>query len=458
MRSTRFFFILSIVLLILLAGCGGECKTAADCKGKLASAFAPACTDKKCVYNPIPNVCGNNACEKEEDKGNCEVDCGTCKGQVQGTKYLVYNKVGDKCLEDVTASTIKPIYTSADIPSGGDKFKIDTIYGQPFNLKRDTFGVTITLTEQGKDNRDEHIISAELTATTKDKRQITLSRQEVDKYLWTTGSAVKEDIALDFPTAELEGELTNVILKVQYEYSYVQAGKKTQKQGVLQNRYKETFVFVKPSSTYPCPNCNDNNPGTRDYCSPQTNNFCKHEPIPNTCGNSKCDGAENKCTCQQDCGVCAGSAGAFLEFTCQGTNCATQLKSGATQQPSIFFDDRSLGPVQLNNNYKFKNPFNIKTDAFDLSFKIYRIDPAVSGLKIDTVRILEGQEQIAEVPVDKELSDKITTVTVQIPSIVEPEEEHNLLLAVWYTYTQSGQEKQGSYQKPLGKITLINPG
>jgi hypothetical protein len=459
MKKRSLAFILSIALLIVLSGCGGECKTAAECKGKPTSAFTPACTDKKCVYTPIPNICGNNVCEKTEDKGNCEIDCGTCKGAVQGSKYLVYNKVGDKCLEDVTASSIKPIYSSVDIPSGGDKFKIDTLYSQPFNLKRDTFGITITLAEQGKDNRDEHIINAELTATTKDRRQITLARQDIDKYLWTTGSAIKEDIILDFPTVELEGELTNLILKLQYEYSYVQAGKKTQKQGTLQNRYKETFVFVKPTSVYPCPaSCDDKNPGTRDYCGPQTNYFCKHEPIPNMCGNSKCDGAENKCTCPQDCGVCSGSAGAFLEFTCQGTNCATQLKAGATQQPSTLFDDRSLGPVQLNNNYKFKNPFNIKTDKFELDFKTYRVDPAVTGVKIDTIRILEGQEQMAEVQVDKELSEKITTVTVQIPSIVEPEEEHNPVLAVWYTYTQSGQEKQGSYQKPLGKITLINPG
>lgn len=459
MQKRSLAFILTIVLLIILAGCGGECKTAAECKGKPASAFTPACTDKKCVYTPIANICGNNVCETGEDKGSCEVDCGACKGAVAGSKTLFYVKVGDKCLEDVDAKSIKPVYSSADIPSGGDRFKLDTVYSQPFNLKRDTFGVTITLGEQGANNRDEHIINAELTATTKDRRTITLARQNVDKYLWTAGSAIKEDIILDFPTAEIEGELTNLILKIQYDYSLMQAGKKTQKQGTLQNRYKETFVFVKPSSTYPCPaNCNDNNPGTRDFCNAQTNYFCKHEPIPNMCGNGKCDGAENKCTCPQDCGVCSGSAGTFLEYSCEGSNCVTQMKAGATQQPSTLFDDRSLGPVQLNNNYKFKNPFNIKTDEFELDFKLYRVDPAVSGVKIDTVRILEGQEQLAEIAVGKELSEKITEVKVKIPSLIEPEEEHNLLLGVWYTYTQNGEEKQGSYQKPLGKITLINPG
>ncbi|MEM3154373.1 MAG: hypothetical protein QW165_02270 [Candidatus Woesearchaeota archaeon] len=459
MEKRSLAFILSIALLLILAGCGGECKTAADCKGKPASAFKAECTDKKCVYTPIPNVCGNGKCETGEDRGNCEIDCGPCKGAVPGSKYLFYTKVGDKCLEDVEAGRIKPVYSTAEIPSGGDRFKIDTVYNQPFNLKRDTFGITITLGEQGAANRDERIVSAELTATTKDRRTITIARQTIDKYLWTAGSALKEDIILDFPTVELEGELSNLILKIQYEYSIIQAGKKTQKQGILQNRYKENFFFVKPSTAYPCPaSCDDKNPGTRDFCGPQTNYFCRHEPIPNMCGNGKCDGAENKCTCPQDCGVCAGSAGTYLEYKCEGSMCVTQLKAGTTQQPSTLFDDRSIGPVQLNNNYKFKNPFNIKTDKFEFDFKIYRIDPAVSNVKIDTIRLLEGQEQITEVNVGKELSDKTTTVEATIPSIAEPEEEHNILLGVWYSYTQNNQEKQGSYQKPLGKITLINPG
>jgi len=460
MKHQRILLILGIVALLILAGCRGECKTAADCTAKSSNAFTTACTDKKCVYTPIPNACGNRNCETGEDRGNCQQDCGPCKGKVIGSQYMEYATVGDKCLEEVIPSLVKPIYSSADMSSGGDKFKIDTIYEQPFNLKKDTFDITVTLAEQGQNNRDERIITAELTATTKDKRTITLARRSINKYLWTAGSQIKEDLILEFPTAELEGELTNLILKIQYEYAILQAGKKTIKQGTLQNRYKEKFIFAKPTTTYQCPtNCDDKNPGTRDYCSAQTNYFCRHDPIPNACGNFICDGAENKCTCPQDCGVCGGGAGNFLDYTCQGAQCITILKTGVTIQPNTLFDDRSLGPVQLNNNYKFPTPFNIKTDKFQLDFKIYRIDPAVSGMKIQTVRLLEGQQQLAEQEVGKELSeDKPTTVTVTIPSITEPEEEHTINLGVWYSYTQSGQEKQGNFQKALGKITLINPG
>ena len=56
------------------------------------------------------------------------------------------------------------------------------------------------------------------------------------------------------------------------------------------------------------------------------------------------------------------------------------------------------------------------------------------------------------------LSEDVKIISVNIPSIVEPEEEHALTLRVWYKYVQNGEEKKGNYQKALGKITLINPG
>ncbi len=448
-----------IVALLLLAACGkSECKKDVDCS---RAHFTGKCVDKKCSYTPVPNECGNKKCEEanKEDKCACPVDCGICEGKVPDSKFLVQQCIQDKCIEDVEESQIKPYFSTADITSSGDKFKIATIYPQPFNMKKDTFSITVTLADQGQSNSDEHIINAELTATTKDKRTITLVRTDIDKYLWTEGSSIFEGLIIDFPTTEIESELTNLALKIQYEYSITQAGKKTVKQATLQNRYKEKFMFVKPSASYPCPaNCDDKNAGTKDTCGAQTNFFCKHEPIPNTCGNFKCDGSENRCTCPTDCGVCSGSAGNFLDFACKTNKCITQLKAGVSVQPNSLFDDRSLGPVQLNNNYKYNSPLNIKEDEFNLDFKIYRIDPSVSKFTIETIRILEGTQQLVEVAVGKELNDKPTPVIVKIPSIQQPEEEHSLNIGVWYKYTQGDQEKTGSFQKQLGKMTLINPG
>jgi hypothetical protein len=451
--------ILCIMALLILAACGKtECKKDIDCN---RAHFTAKCVEKKCVYTPIPNECGNGECETGENKCNCEDDCGTCAGKVPNSQYLVMQCTPDnkECLEDVASGQVKPFYSSSDVSSAGDKFKIDTIYNLPFNLKKDTFGITIMLSEQGASNKDEHMISAELTATTKDKRTITLTRHDINKYLWTEGSTIQEELILDFPTAELEGELTNLALKIQYEYSITQAGKKITKQATITHKYKEKMIFVKPAATYPCPaSCDDKNPGTKDSCGAQTSYFCKHEPVSNACGNYKCDGNENKCTCMQDCGICAGSAGNFLDYTCQSNKCVTILKTGATIQPNSLFDDRSLGPVQLNNNYQYNNPFDIKKDTFDFDFKVYRADPKVSDVIIETIRILEGSQQIIEVEVGKTLSDKPTEVKIKIPSIIEPEEEHAFTIGVWYKYTVEGQEKAGNFQKQLGKITLINPG
>ncbi len=453
----RLVFILTIAGLLILAACAkAECKTDADCTRQY---FTARCEDKKCIDTPIPNECGNSLCEPPENPCNCPEDCKPpCTGKVPNTKYLVQQCVQDQCVESVPPEQVKPIYSSADQTSAGDKFKIDTIYNQPFNMKKDTFGIMLALMQQAPQNKDEKILNAELTATTKDGRTITLGRINIDKNIWQ-GGVIKEEIILDFPTAELEGELTNLLMKIQYEYSVLQAGKKTPRQATMQNRYREKFTFVRPTASYPCPaSCDDQNPGTRDYCGPQTNYFCMHEPIPNVCGNFKCEGAETKCSCPQDCGPCAGSAGNFLDYTCQGTQCTTILKSGVSVQPNSLFDDRSLGPVRLNNNYKFNNPFNIKEDKFALEFKIYQIDPTASDMTIETVRMLEGQQQIAEVQPNQKLSATPTTVEITIPSIVDPEEEHTLTLGIWYKYVAGGEEKRGSFQKPLGKITLINPG
>jgi len=451
-------FILSVAVLLLLAACKTECKKDADC---IKQHFTGKCVDKKCSYIAVPNECGNGQCEEGagENKCTCAADCGQCIGKVPNTQFLTQQCIQNMCIEDVQAIQVKPIYSSVDQSYAGDKFKIDTIYNLPFNLKKDTFDVAVTLTQQAPQNKDAHLLNLELIATTKDRRTITLARQDINKYLWTAGSTIKEEVAIDFPTAELEGELTGLVLKIQYEYSVTQAGKKTQKQGTLQARYEGKFIFAKPTANYPCPkDCNDKNPGTRDYCGAQTNYFCKHEPIAGACGNFKCDGSETKCSCLQDCGHCSGSAGNFLDYTCQGTSCITILKTGATVQQVPLFDDRSLGPVQLQNNYKFNTPFNIKTDKIQLDFTLYRADPTVSHFTLETVRLLEGQQQLAEMQVDKELGDKPTLVSITIPSIVAPEEEHQPTLAVWYRYTQNGQEKTGKFEKQLGKITLINPG
>ena len=449
----------AVILLLVLAACSSaECKKDLDCTAKPLSAFTPSCTEGICQYNPLPNVCGNEKCDASENKCTCDTDCGACAGAVSGSQYLTQQCVKTECTQDVKQNLVKPAFASQEASSSGDKFKLDTAYSQPFNLKKDTMGLTITLSLPSAQNFEHNILRLELTGQTKDRRTITLISKDVNKHLWTLGSTLEEELVLDFPTPELEGELSNLILKVYYEFTQKQSGKSTKRQSTFQATFKDKFIFVKPNAQYPCPaSCDDKNPGTRDTCSQQTDFFCKHEPIQGACGNFICDSAENKCSCASDCGPCQGSAGNFLDFTCKANTCAAVLKPGVVIEPNSLFDDRSLGPFQLNNNYKFNNPLNIKTDKINLDFKIYRKDPSIENIIIETVRLLEGQQQLAEINPNQQLSEQPATIQVSIPSIAEPEEEHSIVLGIWYKYDQSGTTKQGNFQKPLGKITLVNP-
>lgn len=448
----RYSFIIGIVALLLLAACG-ECSKDTDCASR--TAFSAACVDSKCTYTPIPDVCGNNRCDGNENKCTCPQDCGRCEGKVAGTQYLGEKCDGDTCVEDVIVPT-KPIYSAADIGVAGDKFKLETEYQSPFNIRKDTFITTLTLTSAANDNI--RIKSLELTGLTSDRRTILLGTKQVNKPIWTPGQAILEQLPLDFPTGDLEGELTNLQLSIVYDYVITQGGKETLREATMKHRYMDRFIFVKPSVTYACPaSCDDNNPATRDSCGPETNFFCRHEPIPNTCGNFVCDARENKCTCPQDCGPCQGDIGQFLTLSCKSAQCVPILKSDVPVEENSIFDDRSLGPIQLNNNYNFNNPFNVKEDAFELLFSVYRIDPLITDFKITTIRLLEGQQQIAELQFNQNVGKTPVMASLTIPSLAQPEETRQVALAVWYSYKQSGNDRQGNYQKPLGKIVFLNP-
>lgn len=455
----RYLVILALVLLLLAACSKAECKTNSDCTLKPANAFTPKCDEeKKCQYTPIPNTVGNGECEEGENSCTAPADCKPpCTGKVPGSTLLEQRCVNKECVQD--AASAKPLLVTSEATSAGDKFKIDTEYNQPFNLKKDVLTLTIGLTAASQ-NKDHIITRAEITAQTKEKRTVTLARKDVAKPLFNGGSIVEEFI-LDFP-ADIQAELSNVILTLSYDYNVLTSGKKTPKQSTAKITYREKFTYVNPQTAATCPppaevlkKCDDKNPGTRDSCDP-TNGFCKHEPIAGACGNFKCDSIENKCTCAQDCGTCTGSAGAYTDYSCRSSQCVTTLKSGVTAESQSIFDDRNLGPVQLNNNFKFNNPYNAKRDKINVDFKIYQQDPSVTRVVIETVRILQGQQQLAEANPNLELSSTPSSVSLQLPAPTEAEEELAPSVNVWYMYVKNDKEERGTFQKPLGKVTVIS--
>ena len=222
-------------------------------------------------------------------------------------------------------------------------------------------------------------------------------------------------------------------------------------------------MWVRPEKPYPCPTECEPKEGTIANCNPTTG-FCEYTPQQNTCGNYLCESTatpqENKCTCPKDCGPCTGTVGVYSVKTCTPENkCVTTLKQGILITPQTIFDDRPLGSFHLQNNYQYNNPFNVKSDAFTVSLTLYEAKQQTNNVKIETIRLLDGTQQIADLAVNKDLPAIGSTITeqVRIPPQSSPETDRNLVITVWYQHTTGGVMQKGSFQKSLGKITLLSP-
>ena len=363
-----------------------------------------------------------------------------------------------ECVADIPVTAQKPITLTRELSTGGSKISVTSTFVQPFNLKKDQLELEFKLSVLPPTMSDVKISRLELTGRTQDKRTVALSDKYVNKYLYE-GGKVNEYLVLDFQTAEKDGEFTNLDLKIHLDYVLTSGTTSTQKSVILTHKYPNLkFEWARPEKSPGCPECDDGNPGTADTCGPETNYFCDYTPIPGKCGNSICETAENECTCAQDCGPCAGG-GRFLTKSCVGTNCFTQVKPDISVQPKSLFDDRDLSVFHLQNNYRYNNPFNTKTDAITLEFSLYEKQDAVSSIKIKTVRVLSGTEELAHASIDKEFTEvgQQETAEIKIPAVGKPEQDRTLNLRVWYEYVKDGQTTQNDYSKPLGKITLLNP-
>lgn len=438
-----YLYLLLAALLIVLASCAQkECDSSSDCDSR--SAFTASCAKGKCVYSPIPDICGNGKCEPPgETKGNC-ADCGSCSGKVANSKLLIWQPVMGKCVESV--SNAKQIIVANDVASAGDKFHFDSAYLQPFNLRKDKFDFTVQF-DQGVNNKDAVLLDAELSGAL-DKRRVVLARKTINRPL-IEGVSLKNSLILDFPMNELDGELSNLVLKARYQY----ISSDRAKESVVQISYKDKFVVVNPSSEFPCPKCDDNNPATRDFCNER--NFCEYEPNPDVCGNGLCDGVENKCTCAKDCGVCSGGSSATF-YSCKANQCVASLRESVVLIPHNVFESRDIGPIKLENNYRFTTP-HVVTSPLNVDLKKYGAEPSVSKITIETVRLLEGSQILAELQVNQELGSAPLNLAIMIPLLPVVEKEASVTVAVWYSYVQNEKTESGMFQKSLGKILIVSP-
>lgn len=456
MRRTQFLGIGILAVLLVLAGCSSaECKKDVDC---VKPHFTGSCTDKQCNWIPIPNECGNLECESPENECTCAVDCGDCSGKAG--KYLVKScNADEQCIEDIPATAQKPITQTRELTTSGTKISVTSLFNQPFNLRKDQLELEFGINALAAGMSEIRIARLELTAVTPDKRTIVLSDKTVGKYV-LQGSKTKDYLILDFPTNDKDGELTALNLKIYLDYVLTSGVSSTPKSVTLQHNYQSLkFAWARSAQPPGCPpSCDDKNPGTDDTCGPETNHFCLHTPKAGACGNNACDDTENKCTCPADCGPCSGG-GSYTARSCQNNVCVSTLKPGVTPQPQSLFDDRDLGVFHLQNSYKFVKPFNTKADKFSLEFTLYEKQDAVTSVKLKDLRLLDGAQELASVPIGKELTSAGQKEIAEflVPPTGSAEQERNLALRIWYEYVQNGETKQGDFSKALGKVVLVSP-
>ncbi|MBI4148666.1 hypothetical protein HY490_05220 [Candidatus Woesearchaeota archaeon] len=448
-------FILAIVALFVLSACTkAECKKDTDC---VKPHFDGNCLEKKCQYKPLPGECGNKVCEEPENKCTCAFDCGECTGKVGAYLTGVCNK-DNQCLLDVPEQQIKPVVLTAEQPSQGDKFKVTMIMNQPFNLNKDTISLRIEVAQESPNNRDRKITRATLSGQTKERQTVTIAEKTINKPLWGQGLDVRDELMLDFPVTGPDGELTNLLLSIDYEFVQASGAAVQQKTASFQIRNtQQKLVYAKPPNTYPCPDCDDKNAGTRDECGPETQYFCQHTPLPQACGNFVCDGNENKCTCASDCGPCTGT-GVFTVKACANNQCVAQLKGGITIAPQQVFDDRNLNTFQVQTYFKYNTPFNTATDKFIMDTTLYQLGQNVGNVQIEAVRLLEGSTELGAAVGNRALPSigSKQIIEIALPPQAVAEQERNVLVNVYYSFDQNGQKK-GQFQKPLGKIVFISP-
>ena len=448
-----FLFLIFLIFLVFVPGCGEpECEVDNDCYKN--TCFESSCVKEECVHNPLPNCCGNAVKEDLEDgepgnKCTCPEDYGKCKGD-EGEYFEQRCNEFDECVPDVKEDlfeTLRPVIYP-DIRGG--ELKVTSTFNQPYNALKDVFKLEFQMDEFDERYDNIHLKKVELVAKTKGNQEVILASKIIDKTLWDPQYIIREDIIFDFPDEKEEDELRSLELKIIYTYDKIEDGIRETKEEIKEKKYSGLkFKYIFPQNIeLSCPPIymwSDDNEATDDNCGEDTNYFVIHEPIPNTCGNLKCEGSENKCICSSDCGNCNLPVGDYLEYYCNPSfDCVTKIASNVEVIEKTLLDEKNVKKASLTIKTKFNRPFDISKDTYNFEFTLesFDLDANSTGyLKIKKVILLEGDNIMGENGAAQTLSNPGMKISYGVDLSIYNFEgyEHSVSpkLKVWYEYSVS---------------------
>ncbi|MBL7056326.1 hypothetical protein ISS07_05415 [Candidatus Woesearchaeota archaeon] len=229
MFKIRYSFLFLIVCLLavlsITTSCSkAECKIASDCGQQTCS--SASCSDKKCVYNPIPNCCGNKIKDSIEDgkPGNsctCPQDYGACSGKAKieigsrttESEYLQKFCQNEECILGVPPKKVRPITLLDENDFGFFILETTATYSEPFDVSRNTFAFRLSL----KDDDLDLILPIKINKILLTDGEVLFGEKEVSATINEVGDTITINVPVSYILQQPE-EIRGLTYKISYEY------------------------------------------------------------------------------------------------------------------------------------------------------------------------------------------------------------------------------------------------
>jgi hypothetical protein len=219
-------FLALLAFVVFLNGCGEEpeCKVADDCSQR--SCNKVSCRESQCVYDPVPNCCGNQAKDaiengKPGNKCTCPQDYGACEGKAFKTvsnrkidyDYIRYFCENSECILGVPSEDIRPVTLLREGSLDLFKFEVTLKYNDPFDTTKDFFDFTFTL----KDDTDNLIYPVRLNKIILIDGEVLYGERNLKLLLDGIGDSIVFKVPVSHILKNLE-ESRGLTYKIDFEY------------------------------------------------------------------------------------------------------------------------------------------------------------------------------------------------------------------------------------------------